>query len=173
MKTAASIGTVARFAAVAFALALTIASPSVQPALAAGDNGGPPPASTTPEPKPPLRMGTPDLQVTSSWKIDGPLIPGENGGFALQFSIKNIGTADSKPVLVHTYCGYLMADGKIKEVAAKPMYAQPTIPKNGTLVDTIFCDPWQNRSASVLRVLAVSQGDANTSNNEFKKNVLG
>ena len=28
-------------------------------------------------------------------------------------------------------------------------------------------------SASVLRVLAVSQGDANTSNNEFKKNVLG
>ena len=172
MKIPTRLLTATKIATTAFAMALFIGIPAAQPALADSK----PPAPTTPVPHPPtgpLRTAKPDLKVSSSFYSTGTFNNDQFGTYGLQFNIKNIGIADSKPVLVYTYCGHRLAGGNVQEVAAKPVYSQPAIPVNGTNVDTMQCVSLPGQVLVSMRVLAVTEGDADTSNNQYKEVALG
>src|SRR6476659_8584176 len=120
MKTGAVLVHVARIATAAVALALIVASPTAHSALAAGDSGNPPPASTTPVPHPPtgpLRHAKPDPMVFT--KGTSPL--DKSGHFTSTYAVKNVGMVTSKPILVYTYCRYEDGSGDSIEVAANPL----------------------------------------------------
>ena len=160
MKIPTRLLTAAKVATATFAFALMVATPAAQSALAAGDQ---PPAPTTPVPQPPVHTMKPDLKVATA----GINTHTDDGHFLYWFMIKNIGDAPSKPMLVHTYCGYMMPGNYVQEVAAAPVQLFQGLAPQGLhdqkLVD---CARRNGQSAVSVRVLVTSEGDADTSNNQ-------
>jgi hypothetical protein len=165
VKTAATLVNVARIATAAVALALVVAAPTAHSALAAGDPGNPPPASTTPVPHPPsgpLRTAKPDPMVFI--KETSPLDTA--GHFTSRYAVKNVGMVTSKPILVYTYCRYEDGSGNSVEVAANPLKVlQPMTTTADPFNLTVECGPKNDVWLIGSKAMIVSEDDATTNNN--------
>jgi hypothetical protein len=154
--------TAAQIALGAIALTLIVATPAAPPAFADGQ----PPAPTTPGPKPPsgpLRTARPDPRVLNS----GSNTKNDAGHLIFWYQIQNIGAATSKPILVATYCSYMLPGGTAHEVAAAPVKVVPPLASQAAHPQmTVDCAPWYGQPPAVARVLIVSEGDENTNNNQ-------